>query len=47
LLSHIKGETWAEGVREQDSENTFGPKRNEVLGEGRILLNEETYALFS
>jgi hypothetical protein len=35
------------GVREQGAEEDIGPKRDEVMGEWRILHNEELHDLYS
>jgi hypothetical protein len=41
LTSHIKGNKWAEGVREQVLRKTVGARREEVIGRRRKLQNEE------
>ena len=41
MISHIKGNIWAEGVREQVMRKTVGARREEVIGRRRKLQNEE------
>jgi hypothetical protein len=47
LVSHVKRRTQIEGVYEQGAEETFGPKRDELIGGWRRLYNEELHNLYS
>jgi hypothetical protein len=47
LVSHIEGQTQAEGIPEYGTEEIFGPKGDEVTGKWRRLHNEEIYNVFS
>jgi hypothetical protein len=47
LRSHTEGETQAEGIQGRTLRKIFGPKRDEVTREWRILHNDELYHLYS
>jgi hypothetical protein len=45
-VSHSRGRTQTEGVREQGARRMFGPKREEVVGGWRRLHDKELHNLY-
>ena len=46
MVAHIEGRTWLRVFENMMLRRIFGPKRDEVTGECRILHNEELYDLY-
>jgi hypothetical protein len=47
LVSHIKGRAYTEGVCDCVLRRIFGPERDEVTGQWRMLKNGELHNLYS
>jgi len=47
LVSHIKTKTEIEGIQEEDAQEDFWVKREEITGQWRTLHNEKLHHLYA